>query len=465
MGQMLSINPATEEVMGKFDYISGGDAAREVLKSREAFLSWGNADVRERCALLKKAAAVLKKNRREYGELISREMGKPVSQSVPEVEKCAWACEYYAENAEKFLADEPVRTESGKAYVMFQPLGTILGIMPWNFPFWQVFRFASAALASGNTVVVKHSSNVPQCGIAIEGVFREAGFPEHVYKNLLLSSGDIEPLVGNGLVEGISLTGSTEAGRRVGELGGKWLKKVVLELGGNDPFIVLDDSEVEKASEAAVTARFQNCGQSCIAGKRFIVHQGVADAFIESFVRKAQALRVGDPLDPKTGMGPLARADLREKIEAQLKAMEAYGARVLAGGKRIPGKGYFYEPTVVDASGVRELRRDGIKARESGLVREETFGPLATVIVGKDDEELLAIANASPYGLASSVWGSRGRAEGIARRLENGMVAVNGMARSDPRLPFGGVKDSGIGRELGRYGILEFVNVKSVAIS
>jgi succinate-semialdehyde dehydrogenase/glutarate-semialdehyde dehydrogenase len=453
MAKMLSINPATEEVMGKFDYMSGKNAIDQAKKSREAFRPWSALDIKERSSYLKKLASVLRKNSKKYGKLITLEMGKPITQSVPEVEKCAWACDYYAENAEEYLADQQVKTEGARSYVMFQPLGTILGIMPWNFPFWQVFRFASSTLAAGNTVVVKHSSNVPQCAMAIEGAFIEAGFPESVYKNLPVSSDTVKSIVESDLVEGLSLTGSTEAGSKVGELGGRQIKKVVLELGGSDPYIVLDDADLEKCASAAVTARFQNAGQSCIAAKRFIVHSKVAEQFTEIFSQKAQRLVLGNPLDEKTTLGPVARNDLRENLELQLKSAIKDKARVVCGGKRPSGKGYFFEPTIIRAD-----------EKNRTVMEEEFFGPIASIIVAGSDDQLTKIANSSKYGLSSSVWGSMDRAEKIARKIEAGMVTINAMARSDPRLPFGGIKKSGIGRELGRFGIYEFTNIKSVVI-
>ncbi|HSB46957.1 MAG TPA: NAD-dependent succinate-semialdehyde dehydrogenase [Candidatus Bilamarchaeum sp.] len=450
--QMLSINPATEEVLAKFDYITEKKAAAETKNARKAFPGWASLAAGERCGYLKKLAGVLKKNKASYGKLISLEMGKPIAQSVSEVEKCAWACEYYAENAEALLADELVKTE-GKAYVMFQPLGTILGIMPWNFPFWQVFRFAAATLAAGNTVVVKHSSNVPQCAMAIEGAFREAGFPDHVYKNLPITGQAVKSLVESDLVEGLSLTGSTEAGSKIGELGGRCIKKVVLELGGSDPYVVLDDADLEKCAATAVTARFQNAGQSCIAAKRFIVHSKIAEQFIEEFSGRAKALVMGDPLDGKTTLGPIARGDLRDGLESQLKSAIKDGAKTVCGGRRPEGKGFFFEPTVIRAD-----------EKNRTVMEQEFFGPIASVIVAEGDDQLTKIANATKFGLSSSVWGSLPRAESVARKLEAGMVAVNSMARSDPRLPFGGVKMSGVGRELGHFGIYEFTNIKSVVI-
>ena len=454
MSHALSINPATEEIMAKFEYLDEKKAIIEVKKSRTAFAEWSARDVKERGTYLRKAATVLKKNSRWYGETISKEMGKPIKQAVAEVEKCAWACEYYADNAEEFLKDEMVKIESGKSYVIYQPLGTILGVMPWNFPFWQVFRFASSTLAAGNTIVVKHSSNVPQCGIAIEEVFREAGFPDYVYKNLIISSDTVKSLVTNDCVEGLSFTGSTEAGSKIGELAGRNIKKTVLELGSNDPFIILSNSDPKAAAEVAVTARFQNAGQSCIAAKRFIIHSDVAEEFKETFVKHTEKLVIGDPIDEKTTLGPLARDDLRGNLENQLNLMLKERTKILTGGKRIDGKGYFFQPTVVEA----------IKDSKT-VMNEETFGPLASILIGDTDEELLRIANLSKYGLGASVWCSdRNRAESFARKVEAGMVVVNGMVKSAPCLPFGGIKKSGIGRELGKQGIREFVNVKSVLI-
>ncbi len=455
MPKAVSVNPATEEVMAKFDYLSARKAADEVRLSRAASLSWGAMGLGERCSLLRSAASVLKKGSKGYGELISREMGKPIGQAVAEVEKCAWACEYYAQNAPEFLADVPVQTEAAKSYVSFQPLGTILGIMPWNFPFWQVFRFAASTLAAGNAVVVKHSSNVPQCGVAIEEVFREAGFPDHVYRNLIIDSDAVKSIVEADLVEGLSLTGSTEAGSRIGELAGRNIKKAVLELGGSDPFVVLSGADTVKAARTAAMARFQNAGQSCIAGKRFIIHKDAVAAFREEFVSEAAKLVMGDPLDPNTGLGPLARGDLREALEAQLRSMVREKAKVLTGGKRPEGKGFFFEPTVVEAPKTSKT-----------VMSEETFGPLASIIVGRDDAELLALANGTRYGLGASVWcEDRERAESFAKGVQSGMVVVNNMVRSDPRLPFGGVKKSGVGRELGRFGILEFASIKSVIVN
>ncbi len=453
MPKMLSINPASEEVMASFDLLSEREAGSEMKRCREAQLGWSALDVAERCRLLGKAAVVLKKGSKRYGQIISTEMGKPIAQAVSEVEKCAWACEYYSENAPRFLSDEEVKTEAGKSYVAFQPLGTILGIMPWNFPFWQVFRFAASTLAAGNSVAVKHSSNVPQCGVAIEEVFKEAGFPSHVYRNLLIDGATAGKMVD--LADGLSLTGSTEAGSKVAALAGGKIKKVVLELGGNDPFVVLEGADVAKAAETAVTARFQNAGQSCIAAKRFIVHEKEAEEFKRAFVDKASSLLIGDPMDPKTGLGPLARGDLRETLEGQLSAAIKDGSKLLCGGKRPQRKGYFFEATVIDAP----------KSSRT-VMGQETFGPLASVITGKDDGELLKIANGTEYGLGASVWcDDRSRAERFARNVQSGTVVVNGMVRSDPRMPFGGVKMSGVGRELGRFGITEFVNVKSVIIN
>ncbi len=452
MAQLISINPATEEVLAKFDYLSEQKAIEETKKSRAAFVGWGSLVVSERCTYLKKAATVLIKNKTRYAKLITLEMGKPIRQSVAEVEKCALVCEYYAENAQKFLQDQNVPTQARKSYVSFEPLGVILGIMPWNYPFWQVFRFAAATLAAGNTILVKHSSNVPQCAIAIEEVFKEAGFPDYVYRNLLLSSDTVKSLIAKDLIDGISLTGSTEAGSKVGELAGKNLKKVVLELGGSDPFIVLDDGDLKKAAEVAVTARFQNTGQTCAAAKRFIIHESVSKEFIELFVNGIRALKIGDPFDPNNYIGPLARKDLRDSIEKQLSDAVSKGGKILIGGKKVKAKGYFFEPTAIQVSKNSPL-----------ATTEETFGPVASIIIVKDDKDAIEIANSSPYGLGSVVWtNDQKRADQFIQKLKCGIVVVNGMVKSDPRIPFGGIKKSGLGRELGSFGILEFANVKSV---
>ncbi|MBI2079839.1 NAD-dependent succinate-semialdehyde dehydrogenase [Candidatus Micrarchaeota archaeon] len=451
---MNSINPATEELMKSFDCLNEVETIEEVKKSRKIIEEWKKKPISERLRVLKKAGDIIKKNSRRYGELMTNEMGKPIKQAIGEAEKCAWVCDYYFENAEKFLADEIVQTENKKSFVAFEPLGIILGVMPWNFPFWQVFRFAVPALAAGNVCLLKHSSNVPQCALAIEELFLEAGLPRNVFKTLLISGRDTGIIIEKDLVDGVSLTGSVEAGKRIGEVAGRNLKKFVLELGGSDPFIVLEDADVKFACETGVNARFQNNGQSCIAAKRFIVHEAIAGEFKEKIVKFTKEFPVGDPSDEKTIIGPLARDDLRVDLERQLKMAVGNGAKVLTGGKRISGKGYFFEPTVIEV-------KPG-----NPILDLETFGPLMTIVVGKNTEEIIKIANSTEFGLGASIWtNDLKKAEELARRIDAGLVFVNGMVKSDPRLPFGGIKKSGIGRELSHYGIREFVNIKTVVIN
>lgn len=451
---MNSINPATGELMKTFNCLTENEALEEVKKSRKAFAEWKNKSIKERVTILKKAGEIIKKNSRKYGELATKEMGKPIKQAVGEVEKCASVCDYYFENAEKFLADEIVKTENKKSFVSFEPLGVILGIAPWNFPFWQVFRSAIPVLAAGNVCLLKHSSNVPQCALAIEDIFSEAGLPKDVFKTLPISGKTAGILVEKDLVDGVSLTGSVEAGKRVGEIAGRNLKKVVFELGGSDPFIVLEDADINFACETGVNARFQNNGQSCAAGKRYIVHRKIAGEFKEKIVKFTKELPIGDPLDEKIIIGPLARDDLRIDLERQLKMAVENGAKILTGGKRVNRKGYFFEPTIIE-----------VKVGNP-ILQVETFGPLMTIVVAENVEEIINIANSTEFGLGASIWTKDLRkGENIARRIEAGMVFVNGMVKSDSRLPFGGIKKSGIGRELGSYGIKEFVNVKTIVIN
>ena len=449
---MLSINPATEEILSKFEMLTEKKAEQEIKKCKIMFEVWQNKSVTERLMFLKKAAELLKANSRKYGEIMTKEMGKPIKQAIAEAEKCALACEYYYENAEKLLASEQVQTDNKKSYISFEPLGLILGIMPWNFPFWQVFRFAVPAIAAGNVCVLKHSSNVPQCALTIEQIFRDAGLPEYVFKTLLIDGETAGHLIEK--ADGVSLTGSTEAGRRIGELAGKNIKKVVLELGGSDPFVVLEDADLQLACQTAVTARYQNNGQSCIAAKRFIVHKNIYEPFKRKFVEFVKAQKVGDPMDEKTNIGPLARSDLADALEKQLKQAVKDGAKILAGGHRLGGRGYFFEPTIIECDGNEKI------------LQEETFGPVATLIVAKDDEHALRIANSTEFGLGASIWTKdEKKIERFTRALQAGFVAVNSMVKSNPRLPFGGIKKSGLGRELSEYGIREFVNIKTVVIN
>jgi acyl-CoA reductase-like NAD-dependent aldehyde dehydrogenase len=407
----------------------------------------------ERAELLRAAAATLRAGQARWAALITAEMGKPIVEAEAEIEKCAWNCEYYAEHAAAFLADEPIATNARLSYVEFVPLGLVLAIMPWNFPFWQVFRFAAPTLMAGNTGILKHAANVPRCALAIEEVFREAGFPGGVFRSLLISSGRVARVIEDDRIRAVTLTGSDIAGAKVAETSGRVLKKNVLELGGSDPFIVLADADLDAAAATAVTARYQNAGQSCIAAKRFIVVEEVADAFTARFVAAAQRLRVGDPAQPGTEVGPLARDDLRTALEDQLARSVAQGATIVAGGERLDRRGYFFAPTVVHASAGMPV------------VGEETFGPLAAIVRARDADEAVALANRSQYGLGAALWTrdiDAGRR--LARDIEAGSVFINGMVASDPRLPFGGVKRSGYGRELGEFGIREFVNTKTIWI-
>ena len=399
-----------------------------------------------------RAAEILEAEKRELGAVMTLEMGKPIAAAIAEAEKCAAACRYYAANAERFLADIPVETEGGRSWVAFQPLGVVVAIMPWNFPFWQVFRFAAPALMAGNVGMLKHSSNVPQCALAIEAVFRRAGFGEGVFQTLLVGSEAVEEMIADPRVAAVTLTGSEGAGRSVAAAAGKHLKKCVVELGGSDPFIVMPSADLEVAVSTAVTARMINNGQSCIAAKRFIVHEDVYDVFLKQFVARVSSIRVGDPMDEETQLGPLATSSIRDELEEQVRASVSDGARILTGGSRVSGEGYFYAPTVlVDI------------ARGSAAAQEELFGPVASVFRARDLDDAIAIANGTRFGLGASAWTRDPDEESrFIEEIESGLLFINGMVASDPRLPFGGVKSSGFGRELGEFGIREFVNIKTV---
>ena len=449
-----SINPATEEVLATFQPLGPEEIERALAGAAAAFSRWRRAPFGERSDLLRRTASGLRQQVERLARLITAEMGKPIVEAEGEIEKCAWNCEFYAENAEAFLANRPVETNARESYVAFEPLGTILAIMPWNFPFWQVFRFAAPALMAGNVVILKHASNVPQCALAIEEVFRHAGLPPGVFQTVLIPGSAVLPLIEDVRVRAITLTGSEETGAKVAEASGRALKKTVLELGGSDPFIVLDDADLRAAAETAVRARNQNTGQSCIAAKRFIVVELAADEFERLLVDGTAALRVGDPRERDTQVGPLARADLRDALEDQVARSLAAGARLATGGQRLERSGYFYAPTVLTEV------TPGMP-----VAREETFGPVAAVIRAKDSHEAVSIANDSQFGLGASLW-TRDIPHGkqLARELEAGSVFINGMVVSDPRLPFGGVKRSGYGRELSDFGIREFVNIQTVWI-
>ena len=447
-----SINPATEEIIASFEEFRPDQLDEALARGAAAFEQWRRSSFAERRALMASAAQYLREHRVQLAGLITREMGKPIAESEAEIEKCAWNCDFYAENAERFLAPQKVGTNARESYVAFEPLGPVLAIMPWNFPFWQVFRFAAPALMTGDTALLKHASNVPQCALAIEEVFRSAGFPSGVFQTLLAGGAAVEPLIEDRRISAVTLTGSDATGSKVGSAAGRAVKKCVLELGGSDAFIVLAGADLEAAAVTGARARNQNTGQSCIAAKRFIVVEEVAEEFEKLFVDAVAALRVGDPADHETRVGPLARSDLRDVLSSQVQRSLDQGARLALGGHRLDRKGYFFEPTVL--TGVTP---------EMTAASEETFGPVAAVIRAKDTKDAIAIANDSQYGLGAALWTrDLPAARALAREIQSGSVFVNGMVASDPRLPFGGVKRSGYGRELSEAGIREFVNIQTV---
>ncbi len=450
-----SINPASAEVLARFDPFTPDEVDHALDQAEDAFIAWRERSFEERAVPMRRLAALLRERADRYGRLITLEMGKPIVEARAELEKCAWGCEHYAEHAARYLADEVITTNARRSLVAFQPLGIVLAVMPWNFPFWQVIRFAAPALMAGNSAVLKHASNVPQCALAIEEVFRDAGFPEGLLRTLLMAGSQVEPVIDDPRVRAVTLTGSSDTGSRIAQLAGRALKKTVLELGGSDPFIVLADADLGQAAKIATRARNQNTGQSCIAAKRFIAVESIATDFERRFAAEVAALQVGDPLDTQTQIGPLAREDLRETLERQVRESVGMGARVLTGGGRGDRKGWYYQPTVL--ADVTE---------NMPVFKEETFGPVAAVVRVRDADEAVRVANDSAYGLGANLW-TRDLALGerLARRIESGSVFVNGMVASDPRLPFGGVKRSGYGRELSSYGIKEFVNIQTIWIA
>jgi acyl-CoA reductase-like NAD-dependent aldehyde dehydrogenase len=445
-------NPATGGALQSYPVHTAVEVDAKLSRAHEAFSAWRDQSFGERASAVRTLAAILRRDKARLAALMTSEMGKPIVESEAEIEKCAWCCEYYAENAERHLADELIETNATRSYAAFRPLGVILAIMPWNFPFFQVIRFAIPAVMAGNAAMLKHAANVTGCGLELERLFAECGAPQGLFTTLLIPGRAMESVIADPRVAAVSFTGSEEAGSIVAATAARALKKTVLELGGSDAYIVLADADVEAAAQTAVRARFQNTGQSCIAAKRFIIDAAVYERFIAAFAGRTKDLVVGDPTNSATQVGPLAREDLLDEIDRQVRASAVKGATIVIGGRRLEGAGSFYAPTVV---------RDVIPGMP--MFDEETFGPAAAVIRARDTENAIALANASNYGLGGSLWTTDVKAAGaISVRLQSGAVFINGMTASDPRLPFGGVKRSGYGRELSYFGIREFTNVQTV---
>jgi len=454
---MQSINPANGEVVKTYKEDSEVIINTKIEQAQAAFIPWRNSIFKERAVLLKKTAAVLRDRQQQLAKVMALEMGKPIKAGIDEVEKCAKVCEYYAENGEKFLKDELVDTEATRSYISFQPLGVVLAVMPWNFPYWQAFRFLAPGLMAGNCALLKHASNVTGCALEIEEILLEAGFPEHVFQTLVIGSKAVKKVIENPIVKAVTLTGSTDAGVKVAQQAAGLLKKTVLELGGSDPYLVLADADLEYAAGVCAESRLINNGQSCIAAKRFILVDEIADEFLDLFKKKMSAKKTGDPLEKTTELGPMARKDLRDQLHQQVLATIEAGAKCILGGNipEFKGDHAYYTPTILT----------GINKGMS-VYSEEIFGPVALIIRAKNTEEAVKIANDSPFGLGAAIF-TRNEVKGeqIARnRFQAGACFVNAMVKSDPRLPFGGIKNSGYGRELGVFGIREFVNIKSVYI-
>ena len=450
MTQITTINPATEEQIASYDPMSKERVNRLVEKAKRAFPEW-KKDLEKRRGYIYNLVQYFNKNKTKLAEIATAEMGKPINESISEVEKCAWGLEFYADHTSSFLSEEIVNTDARKSFITFEPLGVIGSIMPWNFPYWQGLRFAAPCLMAGNTIIMKPSRITTQCGIEIEKAFLDSGFSEGIFQTLVGSVESANYLIDSD-VNALTFTGSTYAGSKVAERSSANLKKCILELGGSDPFIVLEDATIDKAAEGAVKGRFINCGQSCIASKRFFVVKNVADDFIEKFVKKASELKVGDPTKTETDIGPLSSKESLETISGIVEDAKEKGADILLGGSEIDGKGYFYQPTIMKNI-TPEMR----------IAKEETFGPVAPITIVDNEREAIRLANDIEFGLGASIWTENlTKAEQLSRKIESGIVSVNNVVISDPRIPFGGIKHSGFGRELSRYGMLEFVNIKSV---
>jgi succinate-semialdehyde dehydrogenase/glutarate-semialdehyde dehydrogenase len=446
-----SINPYDQKLIAEFQPLDEKSLNTKIQLASKTFKLWRTESFTSRALLMQQAATILRANKEHYARIISMEMGKILTESRAEIDKCANGCDYFADNAEQFMKDEMIPTEATKSFVSFQPLGPVLAIMPWNFPFWQVFRFAAPSLMAGNVGLLKHAANVSQCSLAIESVFREAGFPEGAFQSLLVDSKNVADIISHNEIAAVTLTGSEYAGTQVASVAGKNLKKTVLELGGSDPFIVLDDADLERTAKIATQSRMQNAGQSCIAAKRFIIIKAVKEEFTEHFIKNIESLKQGDPFDPLTTTGPIARLDLAEELEKQMKTSLTKGAELLCGGQR---EGCNFIPALLDNVS------PGMPACD-----DELFGPIASLITVNDEHEAIEIANNHRYGLGGSVWTKdKQRGEFVARQIETGSVFVNSLMRSDQRLPFGGVKKSGYGRELAELGIKEFVNAKTIYV-
>jgi len=451
--QVTTINPATGEEIDTYNVMHAEEIKRIANYGRSAFAKWKSVDLSERALYMRKLGRIMRRNKEQYAKIITEEMGKPIRQSVAEIEKCAWVCDYYSEHAETFLRDELVPTEFRKSFISFEPLGVIACIMPWNFPFWQVMRFAVPVITAGNVAILKHSSVCLGSSLEIAKAFSDAGFPEGVFQVVLGDYRSGESLVESN-IDGVSVTGSVNTGKRVAELASKGLKKFVLELGGSDPFIVLEDADLNQTAHMAAQSRLLNTGQSCIAAKRFIVVRDIARKFSDLFVEETKAEVIGDPMDYKTTVGPLVRESQRATIYEQVQEANSKGAKILLGGKPIEGKGFFFEPTVISETN-HDMR----------VLNEEVFGPVAPIILVDNEEAAISEANNSEFGLGASIWTNNiDKGTALAKKIQSGIVSINEMVRSDPRMPFGGIKNSGIGRELSAFGIKEFVNIKSVVV-